>query len=337
LTALRTAAIAGVGSCVGGRVVTNTDLEHMVDTTDEWIRTRTGIHQRRVAEDGVATSDMAMEASRRALARAGVEPAEIDVIIVATVTPDMEFPATTCLVQHRLGAGNAACFDISIGCTGFIYGLSIGQQMIATGRYDTVLVVGAEVLSRITDWRDRSTCVLFGDGAGAAVLRPAQEGRGILAFHLGSDGSGGDYLKLPAGGSRLPACERTVRERLHYTRMNGPEVFKFAVKVMAQGCLAALRRCGLTRADIDLLVPHQANLRIIESALKRLGLSWENVVVNIDRYGNMSSASVPVALDEAVNDGRVRDGDVVVMVSFGAGLSWGACVVRWDGGVQPGG
>ncbi|MCL6451855.1 MAG: ketoacyl-ACP synthase III [Acetobacteraceae bacterium] len=326
----RPVGIAGVGVAVGERVLTNHDLERMVDTTDEWIRTRTGIVERRLVAPGQAASDLATSAARQALEQAGLEPDDLDLIIVATVTPDTPFPATSCLVQRNLEARRAAAFDLSVGCTGFIYGLSVGSQFVSSGRYSAVLVIGVEVLSSIVDWTDRNTCVLFGDGAGAAVLRPASEGMGILAIHLGSDGRGADLLKLPAGGSRLPASAETVARRLHYVQMEGSEVFKFAVKVMAQASLGVLRRCGLKRSDIDLLIPHQANLRIIEAAAERLGVPWDRVVVNIHRYGNMSSASIPVALGEALAEGRVREGDVILMVAFGAGLSWASCVMRWE-------
>jgi len=321
--------IAGVGVAHGSRVMTNQDLEQMVDTSDEWIQTRTGIRERRLAADGLAASDLAFEAGTRALGTADVEAGELDLIICATVTPDMPFPATACLVQDRLGARGAACFDLEAGCTGFLYALTVADQFISSGRYRNALVVGVELLSRITDWEDRSTCVLFGDGAGAVVLGPARAGRGILACHLGSDGGGAHLLCQPAGGSRLPATAETVAQRLHCIHMNGSEVFKFAVKVMSQASLAVLRRCGLKVEDVALWIPHQANIRIIEAAVRRLRLDPERVIVNIDRYGNMSSASVPVALAEALEAGRIRDGDVIIMVAFGAGLTWGACAIRW--------
>jgi 3-oxoacyl-[acyl-carrier-protein] synthase-3 len=327
---LRPAGIVGLGSAEAERLVTNRDLERLVDTSDDWIVSRTGIRERHVAGPGQASSDLATTAAGRALASAGIEPAQVDMILVATVTPDMLFPATACLVQRNLGARGSAGLDIEVGCAGFLYGLAIGSQFINTGRYDTVLVIGAETLSKITDWTDRNTCVLLGDGAGAAVLRPVAPGTGILATYLGADGTGAGSLYMPAGGSRLPPSHRTVDERQHYLRMNGSEVFKFAVRIMAQAGLGALRQCGLHRSDVDLLVPHQANIRIIEAAVSRLGLPWDRVVVNLDRHGNMSSASIPVALDEAAAAGRVKPGDVVLMVSFGAGLAWASCVVRWN-------
>lgn len=326
----RYATIAGVGSCVPDRVITNADLEKMVDTTDEWIRTRTGIRERRVVAGDQATSDLAVEAARRALAEARLDPADLDLIIVATVTPDMPFPATACIVQNRLGATRAAALDLETACSGFVYGLATGAQFIESGLYNNVLVIGAETLSKIVDWTDRRTCVLLGDGAGAAVLQPAAEpDQGLLAFHLGADGGGADLLKQPAGGSRMPASEETVRSGLHYVYMNGREVFKFAVKVMGEAAQAALDKCGLSFADVDYYIPHQANYRIIESSARRFGLPMERVFVNIDRYGNTSSASIPVALDEALTEGRIRSGDLVLLVAFGGGLTWGAAVCRW--------
>lgn len=326
----RYATITGLGSCVPDRVVTNADLEKLVDTTDEWIRTRTGIRERRVAADDQATSDLAVEAARKALAEARLDPADLDLIIVATVTPDMPFPATACLVQNRLGATRAAALDLETACSGFVYALATGAQFIQAGLYENVLVIGAETLSKIVDWTDRRTCVLLGDGAGAVVLQPAPgPDQGLLSFHLGADGGGADLLKQPAGGSRMPASEETVRNRLHYVYMNGREVFKFAVRVMGEAAQAALDRCGLSFADVDYYIPHQANYRIIESSARRFGLPMERVFVNIDRYGNTSSASIPVALDEAVAQGRIRPGDLVLLVAFGGGLTWGAAVCRW--------
>ncbi|WP_371731888.1 beta-ketoacyl-ACP synthase III [Thermaerobacter sp. PB12/4term] len=321
--------IAGIGACVPPVVVTNDHLAEVVETDDEWIRTRTGIRQRRVADPDTATSDLAEVAARRALEEAQVRPEQVDLIIVATVTPDMPFPSTACLLQDRLGATRAAGFDLEAACSGFVYALAAGAQFVAAGLYDTVLVVGAETLSKIIDWSDRRTCVLLGDGAGAAVLRPAAPGEGILGLYLGADGSGGDLLKQPAGGSRLPASPETVARGLHYVQMNGREVFKFAVKTMGDAAQAALAQAGLRFEDVDLYIPHQANYRIIESSARRFDLPLDRVVVNIDRYGNTSAASIPVALDEALSAGRVRAGQTVLLVAFGGGLTWGAAVVRW--------
>ena len=325
----RSVGIAGIGGCVPPAVVTNDDLAQIVETDDEWIRTRTGIRQRRVADPDMATSHLAEIAARRALDEAGIRPEQVDLIIVATVTPDMPFPATACLLQERLGATRAAAFDLEAACSGFVYALGVGAQFIAAGIYDTVLVVGAETLSKIIDWSDRRTCVLLGDGAGAAVLRPVEEGQGLLGLHLGSDGSGADLLKQPAGGSLLPASPETVARRLHFVQMNGREVFKFAVKTMGDAAQAALAQAGLGLDDVDVYVPHQANYRIIESSARRFELPLEKVVVNIDRYGNTSAASIPVALDEALSAGRIRAGDTVLLVAFGGGLTWGAAVLRW--------
>ena len=326
---LRDAGIVSLGTAVPPRVVTNADMERLFDTSDEWIRSRTGIRERHIADPEVACSDLATEAARKALERASVSPDQVDLVIVATVTPDYYVPSAACLVQDRLGATRAAAFDINAACPGFIYGISVARQFVATGAYDTVVVVGSEVLSRVADPQDRGTYVLFGDAAGAAVVRPVSPGRGILASVLGSDGSGAPHLIVPAGGSRRPASSETVEKREHYLRMNGQEVFRFAVRVMEESSLQVLERCGLNKEDINLLVPHQANIRIIESARKRLGLPPEKVVVNVDRYGNTSSASIPIALEEALTQGRLHDGDLVVGVAFGAGLTWGSVAMRW--------
>jgi 3-oxoacyl-[acyl-carrier-protein] synthase-3 len=323
------AGILGIGVYVPEKILTNDDLQKMVDTSDEWIRSRSGIRQRHIAAPEEAVSDLALPAARSALADAGVKPEEIDLIIVATNTPDTLFPATACLVQDKLGARKAGAFDLLAGCTGFIYALSVGAQFVSAGTCRYVLVVGAETMSRVIDWEDRNTCVLFGDGAGAVVLGPSPAGSGILSTRLGSDGSGGPLLSLPAGGSRLPATGETLEKRLHYLHMNGREVFKFAVKAMVDGSLEALEAAGLKKGDVDFLIPHQANIRIIEASAKRMGISLENVLINVDRYGNTSTASVPLALNEAVLEGRIKDGDNVVLVAFGAGLTWGAAVMRW--------
>ena len=326
---LRASGIWGVGSSVPERVLTNADLEQMVDTSDEWIQSRTGIQRRRIAADDQAASDLALEASRIALDRAGVSAEELDLVIVATVTPDMAFPATACIVADRLGNNSAAAFDLEAGCTGFVYALTVGSQMIATGAFNRVLVVGSEILSCITDWEDRASCVLFGDAAGAAVLGPALPGTGILSHVLGSDGSGGDVLYMPAGGSRLPATEETVASRQHFLKMKGGEVFKFAVRAMARSASEAAARAGLEPSDIDCYIPHQANNRIITASASRLGIPLEKVVMNIHEYGNTSSASIPLALAEAWENGRIEPGDHVLLVGFGAGLTWGATVMKW--------
>lgn len=323
------AGIVGMGTYVPGRVLTNEELQQMVDTSDEWIRTRTGIRERRVAGAGEATSDLALVACQRALEDAGIDPGEIDLVIAATNTPDMLFPATACLLQDRLGAARAGAFDLLAGCTGFIYGVSVGAQFIAAGTARTVLVAGAEVLTRIVNWQDRNTCVLFGDGAGAVVLREVPGDRGILSTALGADGSGARHLYLPAGGSRLPASAATVAQGLHYVHMNGREVFKFAVRAMEEGAGEVLRRAGLSGSDVDFLIPHQANIRIIEHAAKKMNLPLDRVAVNVDRYGNTSTASIPLALEESVKEGKIKDGDHVVMVGFGAGLTWAGLLIRW--------
>lgn len=322
--------IIGLGSYLPDKVMTNGDLEKLVDTDNEWIIERTGIETRRIAADDQATSDLAYIASQRALKDAGVDASEIDLILVATVTPDMPFPATACLLQERLGASRASAMDISAGCSGFVYGMVTGSQFIQTGLYKKVLVVGAETMSRIVDWQDRNTCVLFGDGAGAAVLGEVEEGYGILSADLGADGSGADMLKISAGGSKLPTSSATLAAREHYMVMNGNEVFKFAIKIMGETVLKTLNQAGLGRENIDLLVPHQANMRIIRSAAKRLKVPLEKVIVNINKYGNMSAACIPIALDEARSLGRLNKGQNAVVVGFGAGLTWASSVIKWS-------
>lgn len=322
------AGVLGTGSALPSRVLSNEDLERMVDTSDEWITTRTGIKERRIAEIGESTSDYATQACVRALESAGVSPEEVDLIICATVTPDMMFPATASLIQHRLGATRAAAFDLSAACSGFIYALSLASAYIETGRYKKILVVAADLLSRITDYEDRSTCVLFGDGAGAVLLGPAEAPNGFLAFDLGSDGSGAEFLAQPAGGSRMPASIASVNNRLHYLRMSGQETFKFAVKAMVSATERVLCAADVGVSDIDLLVPHQANIRIIEAARRKFDLSEDKVMVTIHKYGNTSSSSMAIALDEAVREGRAKSGDLVVIVGFGGGLTWGAALLR---------
>lgn len=321
--------ILGTGKYNPERRLTNQELETMVDTNDEWIVTRTGIRERRIAAAHEATSDLAYEASLKALDAAGITADQLDLIIVATITPDMFFPSTACIVQEKLGAKNAAAFDLSAACSGFIYGLANASGFIAMGTYKYVLVVGADTLSRITDYTDRNTCVLFGDGAGAVVLGAVPEGRGFKSFKLGADGAGGELLCIRGGGSRLPSSAQTIADKHHFLYMNGRDVFKFAVRVMGSAAEEALAMAGMDKENIDLLIPHQANIRIIQSALERLSLSEDKCMINVDRYGNMSAASIPVALAEAVEEGRLKEGDRLVMVGFGGGLTWGASVLVW--------
>ena len=323
------AAIVGTGSYLPEKVVTNFDLEKMVDTSDEWIFTRTGIRERRIVSDSETTSTMAVEASRRAMEAAGITPAEISLIIIATVTPDYPFPSTAALVQDKIGASNAGGFDLQAACAGFVYGTILGARLIEADSSQIVLVIGAEVLTRITDFTDRSSCILFGDGAGAAILRACKDGRGIMASEFGVDGSGGDFMKLPAGGSAMPATEKTVRERMHYMKVRGRETFRFAVVKMADLVRSTIEKSGLTMDDVKLIVPHQVNSRILQAAANRLNIDMERIYINIDHFGNTSAASVPIALDEAVKTGKIERGDVIVMVAFGGGLSWSSAVGRW--------
>lgn len=325
----RSAGIIGVGSAVPDRVLTNADLEKMVDTTDEWIRARTGIQERRVAEEGESTSDYAIAAARVAIERAGLTPNDLDLIIVATITGDMPFPATASIVQNALGAARVPAFDLSAGCSGWVYALSTAHAYVSCGLYDRVLVIGADLLTRVTNWTDRGTCILFGDGAGAAVVAPVEDGVGALAFELGSDGSGAELLKVSAGGSRKPCTHEAIDAHEDKVTMEGPEVFKFAVKIQGEAIERVLAKCGMTTADIDLVVPHQANVRIIESAVNRLGLPPEKFFVNLQNYGNTSAASIPIAIDEALAAGRIKKGDNIVVVGFGAGLTWAAGVMKW--------
>lgn len=321
--------ILGTGSAIAENKISNFDLEKVVETSDEWIRTRTGICSRYFAKEGTATSDLAAKAAERALKAAGLSAEDIDLIIVGTVTPDMGFPSTACLVQDKIGAKKAAAFDLEAACSGFVYGLTVAHQFIATGFYKYILVIGAETLSRILDMSDRNTCVLFGDGAGAVVLGPSQDESGLLSFDLGADGSGGKFLYLPAGGSQMPATETTVVDKMHYIKMEGSDVFKFAVRAMGSSAINALTSANLKLEDIKYMVPHQANIRIIQAAAKKLELPMDKVKVNLDEYGNMSAASIPVALDEAVREGNIQKGDHVVMVGFGGGLTWASCVMKW--------
>ncbi|RKD34759.1 3-oxoacyl-ACP synthase [Thermohalobacter berrensis] len=321
--------IIGTGSFVPDKILTNFDLEKIVDTSDEWIRTRTGIRERRILEEDKATSYMATEAAKRAIENAGINAEDIDLIMVATVTPDMAFPSTACIVQDNLDCKNAAAFDLEAGCSGFLYGLSLAYSQVKAGLSNNVLLIGAETLSRIINWKDRSTCVLFGDGAGAAVISRVPNEKGILAIDLGADGSGKEYLTQPAGGSKMPATKESIDNELHYINMEGNEVFKFAVRTMKKASVKVIQKSGLDIEDIDFLIPHQANIRIIEAARKRLKLDEDRVYVNLDKYGNMSAASIPVALDEANRKNKIKDGDNIVLVGFGAGLTWGSCVIKW--------
>jgi 3-oxoacyl-[acyl-carrier-protein] synthase-3 len=317
----RPVTITGIGSHVPERVVTNDDLSELVDTSDEWIMERTGIRERRIAADDEALSDLSLPAARQALAQAGTDGTDIDLLIVATVTPDMMFPSTSAILADRLGAA-AAAYDLSAGCTGFMYALVQAYGMIAAGLSRRALVIGGDVLSRILDWSDRSTVVLFGDGAGAVVLESSEE-PGFLAFELGADGAGGQHLWLPGSGSRK------FEDPEQFVKMNGREVFKFATRVLVQSAGAVLERCGMSIADVDVYVPHQANVRIIDHATKKLGIPSDRVVINVDRYGNTSSGSIPLALADAQVEGRLRPGSLVLMTGMGAGLTWGSALMRW--------
>jgi 3-oxoacyl-[acyl-carrier-protein] synthase III len=323
------AGIIATGSYVPDKILDNAYFEKTVDTNNEWIISRTGIEERRVADENTATSDLATKAALKAMEKSGTKPEEIDLIIVATVTPDFSFPSTACIVQKNLGAVNAAAFDLEAACSGFMYGMTIADSFVRSGVYKKILVIGAETLSKIVDYTDRNTCLLFGDGAGAVIIAEVEEGYGILGSHLGANGSAGHLLTLPAGGSRMPATEQTIKDRMHYVQMDGSEVFKFAIKIMGEAAEKALENCGLKKEDIDFLIPHQANTRIIESAVRRLKISPEKVFVNVNKYGNMSAASIAVALDEANEQNCLKDGDIVVLVGFGGGLTWGASVLRW--------
>jgi 3-oxoacyl-[acyl-carrier-protein] synthase III len=323
--------ITGVGCYVPDRVLTNEDLSKLVETSDEWITERTGIKERRVAEAGQAASDLALPAARQALEAARLAPADVDLVVVATVTPDMFFPSTGSLLASALGAEDAAAYDLSAGCTGFMYALAQAYGALAGGLAQNAVVVGTETLSKIINWHDRSTCVLFGDGAGAVVLENVRGG-GFLGFELGSDGEGGKDLSIPAGGSRNPSTAQTVEQELHFLRMNGREVYKFATRVLVSSAEKLLEECGLTVDDVDLYIPHQANKRIIDHAARNLGIPQEKIFINLHRYGNTSSASIPLCLAEAVRDGRVHEGTRVLMTGMGAGLTWGSAYTIWNDG-----
>ncbi|MFH1856463.1 MAG: beta-ketoacyl-ACP synthase III [Candidatus Omnitrophota bacterium] len=321
--------IAGLGAYVPERVLTNFDLEKMVETSDEWITTRTGIKERHIARKDETTSDLAVNAARQALENAGLSAKDVELIIVATITPDMFFPSTACLVQNKLEAFKAACFDVSAACSGYIYAITCAQQFIKAGTYKNALVIGAEKLSSITDWTDRNTCILFGDGAGACVLEKVVSGTGIISTYLGADGRESELLSLPGGGSKIPSSHESVNEKQHFIKMKGNELFKIAVKKMADAVNIALKKAGIGCEEVDCIVPHQANIRIINACARRLGLPLEVLYLNIAKCGNMSSASSAVALYDAYREGRIKKGSIVVMTAFGGGLTWGACVIKW--------
>lgn len=329
LDSLRTVSIIATGSYVPDRVLTNTELEKIVDTTDEWIYTRTGIRQRHIAEDHQATSDLAIAAARKAMENGTIRPEEIDYLIVATCTPDMHFPSTACMVQKELGATNAACVDLSAACSGFVYAIDMARQYIQSGTMNTALVIGAEKMSCLLDWEDRATCVLFGDGAGAAILQARGDQYGILTSVLGGDGKLGDLLNVPGGGSRLPITPEVLADKQHVLKMAGREVFKHAVTGMAGAAQETLRRCGATIDDVACIIPHQANARIIQAISQRIDAPMEKFYVNLDRFGNTSAASVIMAIDEAARKGRIQRGDLVLLVVFGAGFTWAASLLEW--------
>lgn len=323
------AVITGTGSSLPERVLTNADLEKMVDTSDEWIVTRTGIRERRIAAEREPLSKYATVAARNALEAAGVDPADIGLIVLATVTPDMPIPATACTIQHELGCRNAVAFDIAAGCSGFIYAQAVAQQFIENGQYRNVLVIGGELLSKFVDWTDRATCVIFADGAGAVVLQCRDSEDGLLASCMHADGSMADFICRPGGGSAQPPSQQMLDEGTHFIQMRGNETFKMAVRSITGVCREVLEQAGLTPADVDWFIPHQANLRIISAVGQRLGIPEERCYLNIDRVGNTSAASIPIALDEAVREGKIKSGHIVLMAAFGAGLTWAASVVRW--------
>jgi 3-oxoacyl-[acyl-carrier-protein] synthase-3 len=324
------AKISALGTYVPPRLLTNADLEKMVDTTNDWIMSRVGIRERHIVDKGVATSDLAVEAAKKALAQRGIAPSDLDAIIVGTVTPDMLFPSTACVVQNKLGAKGVWGFDISAACSAFLYALQTGTQFIATGSHKRVLVIGADVMSSIIDYTDRATCVIFGDGAGAAILEPADEDSiGILDFIHEIDGSGGNFLYMPGGGSLNPPTRDTIDKKMHYVHQDGQQVFKFAVRKQTELCQRLLERNGLTGADIDAFIPHQANLRIINATAERLGLRPESVIVNIERYGNTTAGTIPLAMNTAIEEGKLKKGSLVLLASVGAGFTIGATLLRW--------
>ncbi len=324
------AKISALGTYVPPRVLSNADLERMVDTSDEWIMSRVGIRERHIAEKGVASSDLAVEAATNALARRGMKPSEIEAIIVGTVTPDMLFPSTACMVQQKLGATGAWGFDLSAACSAFVYSLQVGAQFIASGAHKRVLAIGADVMSSIIDYTDRATCVLFGDGAGAAILEPAEnESEGFIDFIHEVDGSGGSFLFMPGGGSLHPTSKETIEKKMHYVHQDGQQVFKFAVRKQTELCTRLLERNGLKGTDIDVFIPHQANLRIINATIDRLGLRKESVIINIDRFGNTTAGTIPLAMNTAIEEGKLKKGSLVLLASVGAGFTIGATLMRW--------
>ena len=329
--ASRRAKISALGTYVPPRVLSNADLEKLVDTNDEWITTRVGIRERHIVEKGVATSDLATEAARRCVAERGIEPSEVDVIIVATVTPDMFFPATACLVQNKLGAHGAWGFDLSAACSGFVYALQVGCKLVESGAHSKVLVIGADTMSSIIDYTDRATCVLFGDGAGAVLIEPAAEDEiGMIDFHHEIDGSGGVSLNMPGGGSLHPASAETIANKMHYVHQDGQAVYKFAVRKMVEASETVLKRCGISVDELNWLIPHQANKRIITSSVERLGLPLERVIINIDRFGNTTAGTIPLAMGTGRQENKLRKGDLVLAVSVGAGFTVGAALLRWE-------
>jgi len=321
--------IVGTGSYVPDKIVSNFDLEKMVDTTDEWITTRTGIQERRIAQASEAASDLALKAGSIALKQAGIAAKEVDLLIVATQSPDYQLPSTAAVIQPKLGLKNAVCFDISAACSGAIYALIMAESLMKTCNYNTAMIIGTDVLSKSVDWSDRSTCVLFGDGAGAIVLKMNIKGRNLISFDWGSDGSGVDFLKIPAGGSRNPILASNIDQNQQYLKMDGKKVYKQATKMMYHSVIRALNHAKLQKSDIDFIIPHQANKRIIEAIAKKLALADDKVMINIENYGNTSAASIPIALDEAISQGKIKDGDIVVLTAFGAGLTWGSIVIKW--------
>ncbi len=323
------AKIIATGSYAPLKRLSNYEIEKMINTSDAWIMERTGIKERRIASSSQAASDLAYEASKKALERCNVQPDELDLIIVATISGDMPFPSTACILQKLLGAKNAVAFDINAACSGFIYGMSIADSFIKTGSYKKILLVGVEVLSKFLDWDDRSTCILFGDGAGAAIIEPTESDNGILSTHIYSDGSLWEFIYLPGGGSKNPSSINSVENKLHYIKMKGNETFKVAVKTLENLVIDTLQKNSLDPSNLSLLIPHQANLRIILATAKRLGISMDKVMVNVDRYGNTSAASIPIALDEAVSSGRIKKDDYIMLEAFGAGLTWASALIKW--------